>query len=160
MTGLLDTRARATAETMIAKFGKAMTLRREVVGTYDAAQGTAPVVPTDYDVVGVVTQPSTAMLSAGLAQSGDLAVMLAAKATEVTADYPIVGVVAQPSPAMFQAGLAVAGDITVLIAAKATSLVPVPGDELIIDGATWQATSVRSMFSGELIATYEVMARG
>ena len=120
MTGLLDTRARATAEAMIAKFGKAMTLRRATVGTYDAAQGTAAEVPTDYSIVGVV---------------------------------------AQPSPAMFQAGLAVAGDITVLIAAQATSLVPVPGDELIIDDVTWQATSVRSMFSGELIATYEVLAR-
>ena len=121
MTGLLDTCARATAEAMIAKFGKAMTLRRATVGTYDATAGTA---------------------------------------TEVTTDNPVVGVVAQPSPAMFQAGLAVAGDITVLIAAKATSLVPVPGDELIIDDVTWQATSVRSMFSGELIATYEVLARG
>ena len=56
MTGLLDTRARATAEAMIAKFGKPMTLKREVVGTYDAAQGTAPVVPTSYSVVGVVSQ--------------------------------------------------------------------------------------------------------
>jgi len=121
MTGKLDSRARDTAEAMIAKFGKAMTLRRATVGAYDPSTGAA---------------------------------------AEVTADYPIVGVVAQPSPAMFQAGLAVAGDITVLIAAKATSLVPVPGDEIVIDGVTWQATSVRSMFSGELIATYEVMARG
>ena len=120
MTGALDTRARATAERMIDKVGKAMTLRREVVGTYDAAQGTAPVVPTDYDVVGVVTQPSTAMLSAGLAQSGDLAVMLAAKATEVE---------------------------------------PQAGDVLVMTLENWQVMSVRAMYSGELIATYEVLAR-
>ena len=120
MTGLLDTRARATAEAMIAKFGKAMTLKREAVGTYDAAQGAAPVTATSYEVVGVVTQPSNSMLSMGLAQGGDLVVMLAA---------------------------------------KAMAAVPQAGDVLVMDSAIWQVLSVRSMFSGELVATYELLAR-
>jgi hypothetical protein len=120
MTGALDTRARATAERMIDKFGKAMTLRREVVGTYDPSTGAAAVVPTDYAVVGVVTQPSVAMLSAGLAQGGDLVVMLAAQATDV---------------------------------------VPQAGDVLVMNLESWQVMSVRSMFSGELVATYELLAR-
>jgi hypothetical protein len=120
MTGALDTRARATAEAMIAKFGKAMTLRRATVGTYDTATATSPVVPTSYAVVGVVSQPSDANIQAGLAQAGDL---------------------------------------QVLLAAKPLTVVPQPGDVLLSGVVTWQMLSVRSIYSGELIALYNVLAR-
>ena len=120
MTGLLDTRARATAETMIAKFGKAMTLTREAVGTYVPSTGSAPVTATSYAVIGVVSQPSNTVLAMGLAQ---------------------------------------AGDIVVLLAAKSLTVAPQAGDVLVIDAANWQVLGVRSMFSGELVATYELQAR-
>jgi len=120
MTGALDTRARATAETMIAKFGKAMTLKREVVGTYDATQGTAPVVPVSHSVIGVVSQPSVQSVASDLAQSGDLVVM---------------------------------------ISAKALSVVPQAGDILLMDSVPWQIITVRSTYSGEEVALYELLTR-
>jgi len=88
MTGALDSRARATAERMIAAYGKAMTLRRQVAGTYDATTGAAAVTNTDYAVVGVLGAPSKTMLDTNAAQSSDMGVLLAASALTVV---PLVG---------------------------------------------------------------------
>jgi len=120
MTGLLDTRMRAAAERLISRFGKAMTLTREVVGTYVASTGTSPVTATS---------------------------------------YPVVGVFGSPSKAMLDMGEAVAGDMSVLLAAKAMSVEPQPGDKLVVDSVTWQIMATRSIWSGELVALYELLAR-
>jgi hypothetical protein len=120
MATLLDTRMRATAERLIAQYGKAMTLRRQVEGTYNPATANASIGTSDYAVIAVVSTPSNAMLAAGLAQASDLVVMLAAK------------------PLLIE---------------------PAVGDILIVDGAAWRILYVRAMFSGEQIATYELLAR-
>jgi len=79
----LDTRLRSTAETLIARFGKAMTLRRETVGTYDAATATSAVTTVEHAVTGVPATPSRTLLETGTVQAGDTAVLLAAKALAV-----------------------------------------------------------------------------
>ena len=120
MTGKLDSRARDTAERMIAAYGKAMTLRRTVTGTYDTTQGAAPTTPTDYPVVGVLGAPSKTMIDTHAAQSSDMGVLLAAQALQAA---------------------------------------PLVGDDLVAEGVTWEIVAVRAIYSGELVAIYEALAR-
>ena len=120
MTGKLDSRARDTAERMIAAYGKAMTLRRQTEGAYNATTGLAAVTSADYAVVGVLGAPSKTMIDAHAAQSSDMGVLLAAQALTVE---------------------------------------PLVGDDLVAEGVTWEIVAVRAIYSGELVAIYEALAR-
>ncbi len=79
----LDTRARATAERLIATYGKTMVINRAAVGAYDPTTGTSTETPTAYTVKGVVSQPSESQFNSGFALAGDIKVLLAASALEI-----------------------------------------------------------------------------
>lgn len=121
MTGALDAKARATAERLINKFGKPITIRR-TSSTYNPATGST---------------------------------------TETTADHS--GNAAPPSPyeeRLIDGSLIQVGDMRVTVPARSLSIVPsTTTDTVVMDGATWQLVRVMPLFSGELVATYELQVR-
>lgn len=74
-------------------------------------------------------------------------------------DYAVTGVITQPSAMLLAQGLAVSGDVLVLLAAQALQVVPEDGDILVLDNVEWKVMTVRSLYSGEQIATFECLAR-
>src|SRR6188768_3855579 len=84
----LDTRARNTAERMIDKFGKVMSLNRATVGAYDPSTGNATETPSLTTIKGVVSKPSPIAFGMGLAQRGDMKVLVAAQPLDTLVPAP------------------------------------------------------------------------
>lgn len=52
------------------------------------------------------------------------------------------------------------GDVKVSVPASGLSFTPVPGQKVVIDSKTWHVVAVRPVYTGELIALYELQLRG
>lgn len=116
----LDIRARATADRLIGKFGKQVTLTRVTEGTYN---------------------PDTGELSGGS-----------------TTTQTVVALVKDFNGIEILTGAIQAGDRKVSIAAlNATE--PQIGDKMTIDSLDYNVLSVKSIWSGEKTAVYELQVR-
>jgi len=116
----LDTKARNTANKMIAKFGKSITLTRVTEGSYDPTTGEM-----------AASTNSTATLSA------------------LIQDY---------KPFEYVSGAIESGDRQVTIAAL-DATIPNIGDTITIDALVYSVISVKTVWSGELAALYELQVR-
>lgn len=74
----LDDRLRPRAAALIGKYGKRVYLQALLTNEYDPAQGKAVTHVLNYDVVGVVRQPSRDLYDRNLAQQGDTVLVLPA----------------------------------------------------------------------------------
>jgi hypothetical protein len=116
----LDIRARATADKLIGKFGKQVTLTRVTEGTYD---------------------PNTGELSGGSTTTQTVAALIK--------DFNGIEILS---------GAIQAGDRNVSIAAlNATE--PQIGDAMTIDSLAYNVLAVKSIWSGEKVAIYELQVR-
>jgi hypothetical protein len=59
----------------------------------------------------------------------------------------------------FAAGLVREGDKHITIAASGLVFTPQAGDRVTVDGTTYAALNVKAVYSGELVAIYEVHGR-
>jgi len=116
----LDTRARATADKLIGKFGKSVTLTRVTEGTYD---------------------PSTGEMSGGSTTTETVAALVK--------DYNGIELLS---------GMVQAGDRKVKVAALNVSE-PQINDTLTIDSLVYSVLAVKSIWSGEKVAIYELQVR-
>lgn len=79
MSGALDLVARASALSLLTKFGKACTLKRAVEGTYDPATGSVSVTETSYAVIAYLDQPNSKDIAGSLVTVTDEVAIFAAK---------------------------------------------------------------------------------
>lgn len=79
----LDVRARATAQKLLAKFGKACTLNSVVSGAYDPATGAASSVSTPYSVKAYLDSPNSEDWRGGQVVEGDSVAIFAAQGLAV-----------------------------------------------------------------------------
>ena len=121
MSGALDNRARATAEKLLKKFGKAAQYSQENEPVYDDDTGETTVPPpTTYDITCYIdTQRTGELQSQGLIQN-----------TETV----------------------------IVVSAKELGIEPKAGDDIIFaSSATYSIKSFNPIWSGELVAIYEVI---
>lgn len=71
----------------------------------------------------------------------------------------IKGIVEEYKGQDFASGLIEGNDKKITVAAQAFAEVPTTVDKLIIDGATYTIVGVKTVYSGELPAIYELQAR-
>ena len=116
----LDIRARATADKLIAKFGKQVTLTRVTEGNYD---------------------PSTGELSGGSTTTQTVAALVK--------DFNGIEILS---------GAIQSGDRKVSIAAL-NAAEPQIGDTMTIDSLVYNVLAVKSIWSGEKVAIYELQVR-
>ena len=116
----LDTKARATADKLIGKFGKQVTLTRVTEGTYNPATGDMSAGSTTTQTVAALVKDFNGIkLLIGAVQRGDTKVSIAAlNATE-----------------------------------------PQIGDTITIDSLVYNVLAVKSIWSGEKTAIYELQVR-
>jgi len=127
----LDTKARATADKLISKFGKQVTLTRITEGVYNPETGDVGV----YD-------PETGDFIAGT----------------TTTTQTVAALVKDFNGIELLSGLIQAGDRKVSIAAlNATE--PQIGDAMTIDSLVYNVLAVKSIWSGEKVAIYEMQVR-
>jgi hypothetical protein len=123
----MDIRAGATAERLIAKYGKVFTYTRLVVSTYDPATGRqAAPASTAYTLKGLV---GTLRSKGGAGVGGD-------------------GFA--PGTEIYQT------DRTVTLAAGDITFVPTAGDRLSIDAVVFTVMKTKPVYSGELVALWEL----
>jgi hypothetical protein len=79
----LDIRARATAQKLLVKFGKACTLNSIVAGAYDPATGLVSNVSTPYAVKLYIDSPNSEDLRGGQIVAGDSVAIFAAQGLAV-----------------------------------------------------------------------------
>jgi hypothetical protein len=87
MTGALDASARATAQRMLATYGKACTLKQVAAGAYDTATGTVATTPTSHPINAYLDQPNRQELAGGQVLS-----------TDEVAVFPAQGLSVVPAP--------------------------------------------------------------
>lgn len=116
----LDIRARATADRLIGKFGKQVTLTRITEGSYD---------------------PSTGDISGGSTTTQAVAALVK--------DFNGIEILS---------GAIQVGDRKVSIAAL-NSAEPQIGDTMTIDALVYNVLAVKSIWSGEKVAIYELQVR-
>ena len=116
----LDAKARNTADTLLDKFGKSITLTSIVEGSYDPATG---------DMSANTTTNTTH--------------------TAIVKDFNGVD---------FVSGVIQSGDRKVTIAAL-NATTPQPADKVTVDSEVYNVISVKSIWSGELAALYELQVR-
>ncbi len=116
----LDTKARATSDRLIGKFGKSVTLTRVVEGTYDPSTGDMAAGSTTTQTVAALVKDFNGIeLLSGAIQAGDRKVSIAAlNATE-----------------------------------------PQIGDTMTVDTLVYNVLAVKSIWSGEKVAIYELQVR-
>ena len=116
----LDTKARATSDKLIGKFGKQVTLTRVTEGTYDPATGdVSDGSNTTQTVAALIKDFNGIELLSGVIQQGDRNVSVAAlNATE-----------------------------------------PQIGDTMTIDSLVYNVLAVKSIWSGEKTAVYQLQVR-
>lgn len=85
MTGALDKKMRATAERLVDKFGKAITLRR-TTSTFDPSTGTTSESTTDHSVNAVIEPYAERLIDGSLIQVGDMQVTVPAKSLSIDPD--------------------------------------------------------------------------
>lgn len=82
------------------------------------------------------------------------------KNTVTPTDYSVVVTPPQPIEKRFINGTTVLeGDAVCMIARAAISVVPVAGNFILLDGVPWQIITQRPVYSGELVAAYELQIR-
>lgn len=74
----LDAKLRPLALSIIAKYGKPITFRKNSDATYDAATGTANSTNTTYPVKATIENVKVTFYGSSLVQQGDLSVLIAA----------------------------------------------------------------------------------
>lgn len=79
----LDTKARATAQKLLVKFGKDCTLKSTVPGTYNPATGSVTPVVTVYAIKAYLDQPNKAELAGGQVVATDEVAIFAAQGLAV-----------------------------------------------------------------------------
>lgn len=83
MTGALDTKMRATAQRLVDKFGKPVTLRR-TTSTFDPDTGTTTEGTTDHSVNAVIEPYDQRLIDGSIIQTGDMQASFPAKDLSVT----------------------------------------------------------------------------
>lgn len=79
---------------------------------------------------------------------------------QTTADYPTNGVVRALEEKHLKNTLVEAGDMEITVAADGLDIAPDPSTDLVIVGLdTWDIISVEPIFSGELVALYNLIVR-
>ncbi|MEA2091120.1 MAG: hypothetical protein U9O83_01990 [Campylobacterota bacterium] len=87
MSGQLDSKARATAERLLKKFGKVATYIEISEGVYDPDIGSAPVVETEYPITCFIDEAKAGSLrSSGLINATDLIILVSAKELNLEVD--------------------------------------------------------------------------
>jgi hypothetical protein len=86
MGGALDTKARATAEKLLQKFGKVATYQKDVEGIYNPVTGDVPITTTTYPITCYIDKPTSGEIQAGLADVKDAVILVSAKELGVDAE--------------------------------------------------------------------------
>jgi hypothetical protein len=80
MSGALDSKARATTEKLLKKFGKVAQFREEIAGVYDPDTGSTPPPTINlYPITVYIDKASDGEISSGLVLASDTLILVSAK---------------------------------------------------------------------------------